>query len=229
MDIYESFYSSFNSHPDIKALAEKLTAKTATHDDAYRFSEVVSKILGDNFEISGDVSGELSKAFGIQFEEVDGYARNVQQIVNEKSGVKLNAIAQEARNNKKVLTYLTGLDDNELTTKLEEQLTQLGYKVVDGSIRANASYQDKLGFKSYVTRHYEGMHKEHTNHKDGGKLVDCKWCKNLARGSPYLYVDVKNAGNDVWKRHEGCRCRMSFIPNPGDTRTLTAKGHGFKE
>lgn len=37
----------------------------------------------------------------------------------------------------------------------------------------------------------------------------CPWCQDIA--SVYDYAEVKNQGNDVWRRHENCRCTIDYI------------------
>ena len=39
----------------------------------------------------------------------------------------------------------------------------------------------------------------------------CKWCGRLV--GTYDYATVRNTGNDVFRRHEHCRCTVEFITN----------------
>jgi hypothetical protein len=38
--------------------------------------------------------------------------------------------------------------------------------------------------------------------------VPCPWCENLA--GTYDYADVKATGSDVYRRHENCRCIVTY-------------------
>ena len=43
----------------------------------------------------------------------------------------------------------------------------------------------------------------------------CDWCEEVA--GTYDYFEVKDKGNDVWRRHLGCQCDIEFIIDRGGT------------
>ena len=76
-----------------------------------------------------------------------------------------------------------------------DQLVNFTMNIVDDSIRDNASKLYRSGVKTMVIRTAE--------------FKACDWCRDV-EGS-YDYNDVKDTGNDVWRRHENCRCNISYI------------------
>ena len=73
--------------------------------------------------------------------------------------------------------------------------------------------------KPQIIRTYEGPHDER------GKMVDCEWCRDLE--GTYDYEDVKASGSDVYKRHEGCRCTVSYVPGSKGSSQMRRKGNAF--
>lgn len=73
---------------------------------------------------------------------------------------------------------------------------------MDDFVRENADFQYKAGLSPTIER------------KTTGKC--CAWCSNLA-GS-YPYEDVKDKGNDVFRRHKNCHCQILYNPRDGSKR-----------
>ena len=76
-----------------------------------------------------------------------------------------------------------------------DQLCNFSQSVVDQSIRDNMQLMARAGIKTQVVRQAE--------------FKACPWCRDIA--GVYDYADVKETGNDVWRRHENCRCTIDFI------------------
>ena len=73
---------------------------------------------------------------------------------------------------------------------------------VDDFVRENADFQSNAGLTVIVQR-----------------IADakcCKWCSNLA-GS-WLYDQVRDRGNDIWKRHNNCHCQIIYDPRGSKRR-----------
>ena len=85
-----------------------------------------------------------------------------------------------------------------------DQLTNFSQSVVDQSIRDNAELQWKSGIKATVVRTPDAE--------------ACPWCMNLA--GTYDYEDVRNTGNDVWRRHDNCRCTIEYYNGRGGRDTV---------
>ena len=73
---------------------------------------------------------------------------------------------------------------------------------MDDCVRENADFQYKAGLSPKIER------------RTVGKC--CEWCSKLA--GTYEYDDVKDRGNDVFRRHKNCHCIVSYNPGDGSKR-----------
>ena len=80
---------------------------------------------------------------------------------------------------------------------LDEPVVNFTQSVVDDSIKKNAECQYQSGLSPKIRRISMGK--------------CCKWCDRLV--GTYDYATVRNTGNDVFRRHEHCRCTVEFITN----------------
>ena len=62
-------------------------------------------------------------------------------------------------------------------------------------------------------------------HFERKKLVDCQWCKSLS--GTFDYQAVRASGSDVYKRHESCRCVVTYIPDKGQNIKMRSRGNAF--
>jgi hypothetical protein len=76
-----------------------------------------------------------------------------------------------------------------------DQVTNFDQNVVDESIRENADIQSSAGLHAKIIRTAEAH--------------CCKWCDDLA--GTYDYDDVRDTGNEVWQRHDNCRCSIEYV------------------
>ena len=86
-------------------------------------------------------------------------------------------------------------DFDPVAQKLIEQVQNFSESVVDDSIYTNAGVMANAGVKAYIVRTAEA--------------TACDWCDEVA--GTYDYFEVKDKGNDVWRRHLGCHCDIEFI------------------
>ena len=81
---------------------------------------------------------------------------------------------------------------------LDEPVVNFTQTTVDDTIKANVDFQGESGLFPTVTRMIHGTD-------------PCDWCVSLA--GTYKYPDVPE---DVYKRHDRCRCTVDY--DPGDAR-----------
>ena len=74
--------------------------------------------------------------------------------------------------------------------------------IVDDTIKTNADLHYQVGLSPKIERISTGK--------------CCAWCDKLA--GIYNYEDVKNTGNDVFRRHRGCNCLIIYDPKNGSKR-----------
>ena len=88
-------------------------------------------------------------------------------------------------------------DFDEVKKLLNEAVVNFTMSVVDDAIKENAEFQFMSGLAPKSKR------------TSNGKC--CKWCDRLV--GTYNYEDVRDTGNDVFRRHRHCRCTVEFITN----------------
>ena len=79
---------------------------------------------------------------------------------------------------------------------LDRSLTNIGQSVLDSYIEVNAAFRFKSGIKTVIVRRQLGN--------------CCDWCDSLAG----IY-DYSDAPADVYKRHDNCRCMVTFKNEKG--------------
>lgn len=89
---------------------------------------------------------------------------------------------------------------------LDEVITNFCMSIVDDSVKNNADFHYKTGLRPKIIRITDGR--------------CCEWCSKLA-GS-YDYEKVRNAGNDVFRRHRNCGCIVAYDPDDGTKRIQNA-------
>lgn len=77
--------------------------------------------------------------------------------------------------------------------------------IVDDSIQKNIEFQSKAGLRPRITRTLVGK--------------GCEWCRNLA--GTYQYPD--DVPEEVYHRHERCRCIVNYHPGDGKRQDVWSK------
>lgn len=80
---------------------------------------------------------------------------------------------------------------------LDRSLTNIGQSFLDNYIEANASFRFKSGMKTVIVR------------RQLGKC--CDWCNSLAG-----VYDYSDAPSDIYRRHDNCRCMVTFKNEKGN-------------
>ena len=137
--------------------------------------------------------------------DVSKIATAIQQQLNEEAGIGIKPIVPEMNQDQidGIITGICNADSyqagaSEMFTQLENCLE--GY--VDDFVRENADFQYKAGLSPKIVRQTVGK--------------CCEWCSRLA--GTYEYEDVKDRGNDVFRRHKNCHCIVSYNPGDGSKR-----------
>lgn len=145
-----------------------------------------------------DIEDLIPKSLGLDHEMVTGACQRVQEALNADAGlgVRFQAPIFDAD---RAYGIVAELRDNPEFVNIQDtfydQLVNFSQNVVDESIRDNARVLSSAGIESKVIRVAE--------------FGACAWCKAVA--GTFDYDDVKATGNDVWRRHENCRCTIDFI------------------
>lgn len=187
------------SYKDVGAIAQRVGNHSA---------KALKKVLTADAVPGGIMTwGMAEKTVGrqarLQYDLISETALTVQKSLNQKAGLGLRAVVGDfdEDNIREILGRLSsGESLKDLTWLLDDPIVRNALSVADSAIRANADLDRKAGMKPTVTRIAE--------------FNACAWCEDLA--GTYDYADVRDKGNDVWRRHNNCRCEILY--DPGDSR-----------
>lgn len=201
----------------MQIIESKLAKHTVNYRDANQYAQEIGNILTGIFREylpEALTDGKLYRAAAEVLikepmykavDDVNRVARMVQNDLNGQAGIGMNAITPEV-NEDQIDGIITGICNAESYAGSEELLMdQLGNFLeghVDDFVRENADFQSNAGLTVIVQRIADGK--------------CCKWCSNLA-GS-WLYDQVRDKGNDVWKRHNNCHCQIIYDPRGSKRR-----------
>ena len=223
--VQKSFAGYLMRDKDLKRIANRVRDGTDYQDAneyAVRVGELLSKSIDDNTQslayMSEEVARELlTPLLSETHDLVAGASAQVQKNMNNAAGIGLEALEPDLDTNRidglvnKVASYDTY---DEARWVMHEPVVNYHQAIVDQAIRKNASAHTKAGFDAVIIRKTEA-HKTITGRKIiRGKAypykytVPCKWCAGLE--GVYRYKDVSNTGNDVFRRHEACRCIIIY-------------------
>jgi hypothetical protein len=145
-----------------------------------------------------DIDDLLPRALGLDHRKVIEACREVQNLMNKDAGLGIKF--QEPKfNTDRAFGIVAELKEHEnfadISKSFYDQLVNFSQNIVDDSIRDNAMTMWRAGIKAQVIRQHE--------------FKACEWCQNVA--GAYDYIDVRDTGNDVWRRHENCRCTIDYV------------------
>lgn len=201
----------------MQIIESKLAKHTVTYRDANQYAQEIGNILTGIFREylpEALTDGKLYRAAAEVLvkdpmyqavNDVNKVARMIQNDLNAQAGIGMNAITPEV-NEDQIDGIITGICNAETYAGSEELfMDQLGNFLeghVDDFVRENADFQSNAGLTVIVQRIADGK--------------CCKWCSNLA-GS-WLYDQVRDRGNDIWKRHNNCHCQIIYDPRGSKRR-----------
>ena len=218
--IRQDFERNLGGRQRAVQLLEKIQAGGANYADAGDYAEEVGAALADAFRanLSSDVLPDGRMYYNIADRVVRPLleqdhalvaeaAQTVQQSLNTAAGLGLKPQAVPL-NESRVQGLLDKISNAEqydtVAWVLGEPVKNFSRAIVDESIRRNVDFQGGAGLRPRVIR----------------RVVAncCRWCGALA-GS-YSYPNVPQ---DVYRRHENCRCDVTYTPGDGRTQNVWTK------
>ena len=218
----ESFRELFNRDDAARVLYGKIRQKTATYSDAQRFAQRVGKLLSEAFRQNTTedmfpaidnkqaITEAVLKLLKVDHEIVSEAAATVQKTINTNADIGLNAVVPKMDYDRASGIAQNVVDQNEYSKavdRFESATENYSQHIVDESVRQNARFQWKNGMSPKIVR--------------TASWNACKWCKNLA--GTYDYSEVQDTGNDVFRRHERCNCRVEYIADRGRATDVWSK------
>lgn len=182
------------------------TAKLADgHEYAQRLGEILSEVLKK--ELAADILPNEKLYYNIADRTVrpmleqnhgmtDAAASEIQKIIDRLNGIGLNPVSARLPADR-----INGLIDKlaeEGREWLGEPIVNCTESFFDDFIKVNAGFRGGIGMNPIIER--------------TASPGCCEWCAGLA--GTYDYFDLEE-GSDVYKRHEHCRCVVTYKNGSG--------------
>lgn len=227
VDLFElcnkEFKKKLASDTQLKQLLKRVNSENATYSDANAFSIRVGELLSNVFKenINKDVLPDGKMYYNIAKRVVDPLMKQdhacvskacsiVQKTMNKNARNGLNALDPTVNQDRidGIVDVVSGYDDyDDAKYMLDEPMVNFSQSVVDDAIKTNADFQFKSGMSPKIVRTSTGH--------------CCDWCMNLV--GVYNYEDVRDTGNDVFRRHKYCRCNVDYIPSEGKRQNVHSR------
>ena len=183
------------SYKDVATVAERV----GTHSARSLKKVITPSAVPDGVMTWNIAEKTVGRQARLQYDLISDTAKAVQKNLNKKAGLSLREAVGEfdEDNIREILGRLSsGESLKDLTWLLDDPIIRNAMSVADSAIRANADLERRAGMRPTVTRISE--------------FNACAWCEDLA--GTYDYDDVRDRGNEVWMRHNNCRCHILFDP-----------------
>lgn len=219
--IKKDFYKSIKDNKSIQRVTDLLEAGTATYKDANDYAawigqllsaaikrNVTADILPDGrmyYNIADRILGDTLKT---DHEMITKVTEQIQTSMNRKAGIGIKAIKPDVNQDRidGLVNRIAGESDfNEIAWILEEPIINFHQSIVDDSIKANADFHASAGLEPIL-------------HRIASPSC-CEWCDSIA--GDYRYDE---APDDIYRRHERCRCRVEYDPGEGKKQNVWTKG-----
>ena len=210
--ITKTFNRSVENNNVIKRISTKIEKGTATIADADRYAEEIGRSLSYalNLWLNGstlpdgrlyyNIANDVMRAvLGDDYDKIASTTDKIFKIVNDNAGVGLKVVTPEL-NTDRVEGLIDALSDAEQFDDVkyltQEPIINFSQAIVDDFVHDNAKLANEAGLKPTITRRVMAS--------------CCPWCEALA--GTYDYED---APDDIYKRHERCRCVVEYHPTGG--------------
>lgn len=218
--LQKRFSEKISVNPKIRALDKKIRAGQATYADAEDYAYLIGAALSEVFR--GNLSSAvlpdgrlyfniaeriLSSMLGENHRLVSEATEIVQNFLNKSAALGLKPQLVPVNQNRIIglvnkVANAERFDD--VAWVLDEPVKNFTMSVVDDILKANVEFQGKAGLSPVIVR--------------TATWKCCEWCAKMA--GVYSYP-VEN--NDVYRRHERCRCRVEFDPKTGRRQNVHSK------
>ena len=220
-DVIDEFRRLYEESDKIRLLLGKVKEGTATFTEAQQYSLEVSRLIGAAYEkhISSAVLPDGRMYYNIasrlipdtldeNYKTVSDYAVEVLKKLNENAriGLKAKAAEKDADRIEGLVNLASSAEQyDDVSKKLLTAFENFSLSVVDKIIQANVDWHYRAGLNPKIIRKSERK--------------CCKWCANLAGEYDYP-LDMPD---DIFRRHENCRCTVLYDPGSGKRQNVHTK------
>lgn len=212
--IERDFNNAISKNKKLKNIRKMIEDGTSTYQQANEYAVEVGEILAASFQknIKSDVLPDGHMYYNIAERILNPTLSNnhiivakvsadIQSQLNKSIGLGLKGIEVPV-NQPRIESIINRITAEEVFDDvawiLGEPIVNFTQTTVDDTIKANVDFQGESGLSPRIIRV-----------TDGTKA--CDWCKSIA--GEYKYPNVPE---DVYKRHDRCRCEVVY--DPGDAR-----------
>lgn len=225
-EIREAFADVVENDRHLKSIYNKISRGIATYEDADLFAMKVGKALANVFSDSIVTFDEdalrIVKGMLTQNNDlVSAVCEEVQTGLNKAAGVGIKPIkpnnARQVDRIGGIIEAVTNRPTEEALVMLNQNTENLVVSLVDAYVKTNADFQAAAGLNPVIVRKWDGVTGSHdTRHTD--------WCSSL-EGT----YDYGNEPKNVFRRHRGCGCLVSYFPNRKAKGVITSLAKGQKD
>lgn len=218
--LQKRFSEKISLNPKIRALLKRIRNGDAGYADAGDYAWLIGQALADVFRenLSSEVLPDGRMYYNIAQRVLRPLLEEDHAIVSEAAALVQTALNQKANIGIKAQTVPVNKDRidgivnkvsesdtfDDVAWVLDEPVKNFSMNVVDETLWANVSFQGRAGLQPKVIRRAERK--------------CCEWCSQLV--GVYDYPDVPD---DVYRRHERCRCTVEYDPGDGRRQNVHTK------
>lgn len=215
--ILDEMAGGMESSRKAQRIAEKISQGKGTYEDALDYAQEsgrvmnrslrshLPEVLTDGRLFRADADQVVRKPMETSGRQVAEVAAEIQQRLNEEAGIGIRAIEPEINEDQitGIITDICNADSYDAgKDRLFTQIENFLEGTVDDCVQENADFHYQAGLSPRIVRQAVGK--------------CCEWCSKLA--GTYDYEDVKDKGNDVFRRHKNCHCIVNYDPGDGAKR-----------
>ena len=214
------FAEKISINPKIRALYKQIQSGNATYVDAENYAYLVGEALSQTFGeiLSSSVLPDGRMYYNIadrvirpllleDHSLISDAAALVQKALNEKAriGIKPQTVAANEDRINGIIDKISNAEQfDDVAWVLDEPVKNFSMNVVDETLKANVNLHGQAGLSPKIIRKSEWR--------------CCGWCSRLA--GEYDYPDVPD---DIYRRHERCRCVVDYDPGDGRRQNVHSK------
>lgn len=218
--LHKRFSEKITVNPKIRALYKRIQEGSATYVDAEEYAYLIGQSLSQTFGeiLSSAMLPDGRMYFNIADRVLRPLLEEDHDIISDAAAMVQTALNQQAKIGIKAQTVAVNTDRiegiinkisnaevfDDVAWMLDEPVKNFSMNVVDETLRANVNFQGRAGLRPKIIRRAEGK--------------CCEWCSLLAGE-----YDYPNVPDDIYRRHERCRCTVDYDPGSGKRQNVWTK------